>query len=64
MPIAKVYLPESVLTPEQRRAIVQGVHEVINSVEKRPPEGPTYVLITEVPTGSWGYTGRVYVPRS
>ena len=64
MPVAKVYVPEGVLTAEQRRDIVKGIHDVINSVEKRPPDGPTYVLITEVPTGSWGHTGRVYAPRS
>ena len=34
MPIAKVYLPENILTPEQRREIVKGIHEVILTVEK------------------------------
>ena len=63
MPTAKVYVPEGTLTPDQRREIVKGIHDVINSVEKRPPEGPTYVLITEIPAGSWGYTGRVFAPR-
>jgi len=60
MPIAKVYVPENVLTPEQRREIVKGLHEVLLGVEKRPLESPTYVLITEVPARDWGYTGRVY----
>ena len=64
MPVAKIYLPEGMLTQEQRRELVKGVHDVINSVEKRPAEGPTYVLINEVPTGSWGNTGRLYAPRS
>ena len=60
MPIAKVYVPENVLTPEQRREIVKGLHEVLLGVEKRPLESPTYVLITEVPARDWGYSGRVY----
>ena len=60
MPIAKVYVPANVLTPEQRREIVKGLHEVLLGVEKRPLESPTYVLITEVPARDWGYTGRVY----
>ena len=64
MPVAKVYVPEGMLTPEQRRDLVKGIHDVINSVEKRPPDAPTYVLINEVPSGSWGNTGRVYAPRS
>jgi len=64
MPVAKVYVPEGTLTPEQRREIVKGIHAVINSVEKRPPEGQTYVLINEVPPGHWGNAGAVYVPRT
>jgi 4-oxalocrotonate tautomerase family enzyme len=62
MPIAKVYVPEDVLTPEQRREIVKGLHEVLLAVEKRPLDSPTYVLIDEVPACDWGYTGRVYEP--
>jgi 4-oxalocrotonate tautomerase len=64
MPVAKVYVPEGVLTPEQRRAIVKGIHDVINSVEKRPANAQTYVLINEVPTGDWGNAGTVYACRS
>ena len=63
MPTAKVYVPEGTLAAEQRRAIVKGIHDVINSVEKRPPDGPTYVLINEVPTGDWGFAGSIYAPR-
>jgi 4-oxalocrotonate tautomerase len=62
MPVAKVYVPEGILTPDQRREIVKGIHDVIVGVEKRPPDSPTYVLIHEVATGDWGATGNVYVP--
>ena len=64
MPVAKVYVPEGTLTPDQRREIVKGIHDVINSVEKRPPDGQTYVLINDVPSGHWGNAGTVYVPRT
>ena len=64
MPVAKVYVPEGTLTPEQRREIVKGIHDVIVTVEKRPPNAPTYVLINEVPACDWGVTGSVYVPRT
>jgi 4-oxalocrotonate tautomerase family enzyme len=63
MPVAKVYVPEGTLTSDQRREIVKGIHDVINSVEKRPPDGLTYVLISDVPTDNWGVAGSVYVPR-
>ena len=60
MPVAKVYVPEGALAAEQRRAIVKGIHEVINSVERRPPTALTYVLVTEVPAGDWGYAGGIH----
>ena len=62
MPVAKVYVPEGTLTLDQRREIVKGIHDVINSVEKRPPDGQTYVMINEVPSGHWGNAGTVYKP--
>ena len=64
MPIAKVYVPQGTLSPEQRREIVKGIHDVINTVEKRPPAAPTYVMIQEIPAGGWGNAGAVYTPRT
>jgi phenylpyruvate tautomerase PptA (4-oxalocrotonate tautomerase family) len=64
MPVAKVYVPAASLTPDQRREIVKGIHEVINSVEHRPGPAQTYVLINEVAGGDWGSAGNVYPPRS
>jgi 4-oxalocrotonate tautomerase family enzyme len=64
MPVAKVYAPQGTLTPEQRREIIKGIHDVINRVENRPPDGLTYVLINDVPAGDWGIAGRVYAPRT
>jgi len=64
MPVAKVYLPAGSLNPEQRRAIVKGIHEVINSVEKRPAGAQTYVLINEVAPNDWGTAGSVYQPEN
>ncbi len=59
MPIAKVFVPEGVLTPEQRREIARGIHEVILTVEKRALDSPTYVLINEIPGADWAYKGQV-----
>jgi 4-oxalocrotonate tautomerase family enzyme len=64
MPVAKVYVPEGVLTADQRCDIIKGIHDVIVTVRKVPPDAPTYVLINEVSTGDWGTTGRVYRPRT
>lgn len=62
MPVAKVYVPEGALTPDQRRELIKGIHEVIYSVEKRPSTHQTYVLINEVPSDSWGFIGAVRRP--
>ena len=64
MPVAKVYVPEGLLTQDQRREIVRGIHGVIVGVEKRPADSPTYVLINEIPACDWGATGSVYAPRT
>jgi 4-oxalocrotonate tautomerase family enzyme len=62
MPVAKIFVPAAVITPEQRREIVKGVHQVINSVEGRSGEAQTYVLINEIPAGDWGSAGVVFAP--
>ena len=64
MPVAKVYVPEGTLTPDQRREIVKGIHDAIVTVRKAPADSPTYVLINEVPAGDWGVIGQVYSPRT
>jgi phenylpyruvate tautomerase PptA (4-oxalocrotonate tautomerase family) len=66
MSTARVYVPTGALTLEQRRAIIKGIHEVINTVEKRPPEAQThtYVIVTEVPSGNWGSDGALYAPKT
>ena len=63
MPLAQIYVPQGVLTLDQRRAIIKGVTDVIVSVEKLPPSARPYVtvLINEVPEGGWGVAGHGYV---
>jgi phenylpyruvate tautomerase PptA (4-oxalocrotonate tautomerase family) len=39
MPVAKVYVPEGTLTPDQRRQIVKGIHDVINRSKSGHPTG-------------------------
>jgi 4-oxalocrotonate tautomerase len=60
MPVARIYVPAGTLTPQQRREIVKGIHDVINTVEKRPVAAQTYVLITDIPAGQWGSAGGIY----
>jgi 4-oxalocrotonate tautomerase family enzyme len=62
MPVAKIYVPEGALTSDQRREIIKGIHDAINRVEKRPPNGLTYVVVTEIAASNWGVAGTVYRP--
>jgi phenylpyruvate tautomerase PptA (4-oxalocrotonate tautomerase family) len=66
MSTARVYVPAGTLTPDQRRAIIKGIHETINRVEQRPANAQThtYVVINEVPPDDWGSGGIVYVPKT
>ena len=60
MPVAKIYVPAGLMTPEARNAIINGVTGVINRVEHRAPDAATYVLISEVPEPDWGFKGKPY----
>jgi len=62
MPLAQIFVPEGALSLEQRRAMVRGVTEVIQSVEHLPDAALPYVtvLINEVPDGGWGIGGHGY----
>jgi phenylpyruvate tautomerase PptA (4-oxalocrotonate tautomerase family) len=46
-----------------RRHLRSHQRQTEREVEKRPPDGLTYVLINEVPTGDWGVAGNLYRPR-
>ncbi|WP_189046033.1 tautomerase family protein [Aliidongia dinghuensis] len=64
MPLAKVYVPQGVLSAGQRNQIIAGISEVINSVEGRPDASHkyTYVIINEIPPSGWGVGGKPYAP--
>jgi len=64
MPIAKVYVPQGVLSPDQARTIISGIHAAINEVEKRPANAPTYVMIHEVPCEHWGNAGNICASKT
>jgi len=63
MPLAQIYVPEGVLSLQQKSDIIKGVTEVIAGVENIPAErwGAVYVLVNEVGTGSWGAGGKPFI---
>ena len=62
MPVAKVYLPEGILTPDQRREIV-GEFTMSSSASKKAIEFADLCADQRDSGGDWGATGTVYVPR-
>lgn len=62
MPLAQVYVPQGVLTLDQRRAMIKGITDVMVEVEGLPAIARPYVtvLITEVADGGWGVAGHGY----
>ncbi len=62
MPMAQIYVPQGVLSLAQRRAMIQGITDVMTKVEGLPPSALPFVtvLINEVPDGGWGVGGHGY----
>jgi 4-oxalocrotonate tautomerase len=62
MPLAQVFIPQGVLSLDQRRDMVKGITEVMIKAEGLSPSARPYVtvLITEVADGGWGVGGHGY----
>jgi phenylpyruvate tautomerase PptA (4-oxalocrotonate tautomerase family) len=65
-PLAEIHVPASVLTLEQKSAMIKGVSEVLIKAMKLPPERFAYlwVQVIETSAGGWGVGGQVFVPRT
>jgi phenylpyruvate tautomerase PptA (4-oxalocrotonate tautomerase family) len=53
-----------VLSADQARTIVKGIHAAINDIEKRPPNAQTYVLVQEIPSEHWGNAGNACASKT
>jgi 4-oxalocrotonate tautomerase len=59
MPLIQISVPAGSLSPEQKRAMVERITDVIVDVEGIPAvRAGTWVHINEVPDGGWGIAGR------
>lgn len=57
MPYVKIEVTREGVTREQKRALIQGVTEVISDVLNKDPN-LTFVVIDEVETDNWGVGGE------
>jgi phenylpyruvate tautomerase PptA (4-oxalocrotonate tautomerase family) len=65
-PLVELHVPAGVLTPEQKRGMIEGITKVLITATKLPPEvnNQLWIQIFETAPGGWGFGGQVHVPRS
>lgn len=57
MPLITVRTLEGLLTPAQKRAMIERVTDAALSVEGEAYRPVTWVIVEEVPSGAWGIAG-------
>ena len=58
MPLITVRTLEGLLTPAQKKAMIERVTDAALSVEGEACRTVAWVIIEEVPSGSWGMGGK------
>ncbi len=58
MPLITVRTLEGLLTPDQKKAMVERVTDAALSVEGEAFRSVAWVIIEDVPSGSWGMAGK------
>jgi 4-oxalocrotonate tautomerase len=58
MPLIEVHLVEKVISPEQKRQIIQKLSDARVSIEGESMRCVTWVKISEVTNGEWGIGGK------
>jgi 4-oxalocrotonate tautomerase len=57
MPLITVRTLEGLLTPAQKKAMIERVTDAALSVEGEAFRGVAWVIIEEIPSGAWGMGG-------
>jgi 4-oxalocrotonate tautomerase len=58
MPYINVKLIEDVFTPDQKREMIEGITDVMVSIEGEAMRDVTFVVVDETKSGDWGIGGR------
>ena len=59
MPLITVRTLEGLLSPAQKKAMIERVTEAALSVEGEAFRPVAWVIIEEVPSGAWGIAGQI-----
>ncbi|MFO1389370.1 tautomerase family protein [Cellvibrio sp.] len=57
MPYVNIKITDEQVTPEQKRALIAGATQLLQSVLNKNP-ATTFVIIDEVNTDNWGVAGE------
>jgi len=58
MPLITVRTLEGLLTPEQKKLMIERVTDAALSVEGEAYRPVAWVIVEEVPSGAWGISGQ------
>ena len=58
MPLVQIKGVSGYLSPEQKQSLIERVTEAVISVEGEGLRSVTWVLVEDVPSGSWGVGGK------
>lgn len=58
MPLITVRTLEGLLSPAQKKAMIERLTEAALSVEGEAFRSVAWVIVEEIPSGSWGMAGR------
>jgi len=58
MPLITVRTLEGLLTPEQKRTMIERVTNAALSVEGEAYRPVAWVIVEEIPSGAWGIAGQ------
>ena len=58
MPLITVRTLEGLLTPDQKKAMVERLTDAALSVEGEVFRPVTWVIVEEIPSGAWGIAGQ------
>lgn len=59
MPLITVRTLEGLLTPAQKKAMIERVTDAALSVEGEAFRSVAWVIVEEIPSGAWGIGGKV-----
>ncbi len=64
-PVVELYVPASLLTLEQKSAMIKGITDVVLGAMKLPPDPARrmFVAILETADGGFGVNGKAFIPR-